>query len=465
MAFLLSSNIVLGNNGIYITPDSGTHQVGETVTLQSAHGSGQGVEGEPCCGDSGSGTYEFYDIFNHDWSGAVMKPGQVGDRNQLNTASAGSISVTCNAEMTFRCTGNGEVTSPPTPVSGSAGFTVEGNGTQGRAPIIDPAEEQFVLPHDSEKLTLSLSDEGESATPTDEAGWTLTPNTKKFVWSYSTLIGNPGSGTEGTTTTLDLDRDQPGETTVTVKRKDEFQHTDGRTGVVGNSPTSAQVKVKVQEPKEVVFDSINADPDNFPYKRRVKFLLKDPKDPVKTGAGSLIVKENVDRDITVSIKFNITDSNYTTIYSTKVIKVKTDSFQLANYELTKPPKGEFDAEGYFKDSCGSNNLSESACTNQFASDYTGDCLPEMEIVKDSVAKQHGVNTWTLRLDPLSGVKAIERGIHNYIFKDRDSTREWGPLKPNQHATFKWWFTDTGGLVTSWELDHFWVRTEKDQPSP
>ncbi len=242
----INTSSTLGGNVLYVSRDGETFKKNEPVTVSVSGPVGaQDPEGQSCCGGGTDGTWEFYDISDHQWSGQKVTGN--GTSATLDTSSHGQITATCTAKYNLRCTGDSSL--HPIPLSGSGTVTIEeGNGSQGYAPAIEPATEQFILPHDSEKFTLNLSDEGESGTPTNEEGWTANTSTKRFLWNYSGLQGSPASGTDDTTGTLELDRDQPGTAQVTVKRQDDHDHEDGRTGQAGNSPASGQVKVKVQVP-------------------------------------------------------------------------------------------------------------------------------------------------------------------------------------------------------------------------
>ncbi len=121
-ALISGTSVSQGGNGLYIAPSSGEYELNEYVSLHASRSGGtQDPEGQDCCGSSGSGIYEFYDITNYNWSGAVVNVCE--DSAELNTTSAGQKSVTCTADINYRCTGNSEITDS-TPVSEIASYTV-----------------------------------------------------------------------------------------------------------------------------------------------------------------------------------------------------------------------------------------------------------------------------------------------------------------------------------------------------
>ncbi len=344
--FAINTSTSLGGNVLYVSRDGETFKKYEPVTVSVSGPVGaQDPEGQSCCGGGTDGTWEFYDISDHRWSG--QKVTGTGTSATLDTSAPGQITATCTADYRLRCSGDSSI--KPIPLSGSGTVTIEeGNGSQGYAPTIEPAAEQFILPHDSEKFTFNLSDEGESGTPTDEDGWTANTSTKRFKWNYSGLQGSPSSGTDDPNGTLELDRDQPGTAQITVKRQDDHDH-DHKATAVGNSPASAQVKVKVQEPLTINFVSEVISENNLTVTATFQALDQD-KEAIKTGAESLVVEEGVHREIIVSVVYDVIDDE-NAVLRTEVLQHYDTPF-LYQGEVFLPPKGEFDANGQFKDRIG-----------------------------------------------------------------------------------------------------------------
>ena len=96
--------------GICLSPDGGTDDQDEQVSITASEAPQYvSPNQEPCCGGDDA-VYEFYDIEYTSWSGDVLNTS--GNGADLDTSAPGDKSVTCDGEMTFRCSGDGEITEP-----------------------------------------------------------------------------------------------------------------------------------------------------------------------------------------------------------------------------------------------------------------------------------------------------------------------------------------------------------------